>query len=103
MTFLQARDLFEFWKSVPPTCESAAKFLQAYTTWEPGGPPRSEEEAQAAHRRSLEQRWKAGAMNPQQLVALMGGAGPAVAFGTNGIAQMPVGPIPGAPHTDGRQ
>ena len=88
MTLWQARALFEYWKGHPPEHEAAAIMLRAQTTWEPEGPPLTEEQSIAAHRKSLEQRWRAGAMNPKQLLDLMGGSAP-VAFGANGIVQTP--------------
>ena len=46
--------------------------ISVYTTWAPKV-QMSEEEITVAHRKSLEQRWKAGAMNVKQLYDATGG------------------------------
>lgn len=74
MTLPQVYELFDYWKSYPPEHESLALLLGAYTTWEPKN-TKTEAEIEAEHRASLEARWKAGAMRPDQLFALMGGNG----------------------------
>ncbi len=75
MTLPQYYDLCDYWGSYPPEHESAAMFLSVFTTWEPANAqPMTEEEAQAEHRKSLEQRWKAGAMNVKELFEAQGGA-----------------------------
>jgi len=71
MTFRQARGFFDYWKNFPPENESICVLVQAYTTWRPQG-PMTEEEAVAQHRKSLEDRWKAGALDPRQMLAVMG-------------------------------
>ena len=72
MTFRQARDLFTYWQESPPENEILAMLAKVYTTWRPG-PPLTEEQAMVEHRKSLELRWKAGAMNPKQIFESMGG------------------------------
>jgi hypothetical protein len=96
MTLPEALELFEYWQSSPPEHEMLAMFARTYTTWKPQAerlPPEDE------HRRSLEERWKAGAMNPKQLFESMGGAISLNAVPGQGMtgAQMPgIGPFPGA-------
>lgn len=68
MTLPQIYDLFDYWRDNPPEHELLAVGLKAYTTWRPAS-MRSD----AAHRASLEARWKAGAMNPKQMFEAMGG------------------------------
>lgn len=95
MTLPQALELFEYWEDFPPEHEIMAMFARVYTTWKPGNVRLTPEEEQ---RRSLEERWKAGAMNPKQLFDAMGGAISLNAVpGQNlTVAQMPgIGPFPG--------
>jgi hypothetical protein len=71
MTLPQYYDLCRYWGSYPPEHESLAMLLSAYTSWEPANArPMTQEE----HRKSLEQRWKAGSMNVKQMFEAMGGA-----------------------------
>jgi len=72
MTFRQARGFLEYWKHHPPEHESISVLVQAYTNWRPQG-PMTEAEVIAQHRRSLEERWKAGALDPKQMLEIMGG------------------------------
>lgn len=95
MTLPQVFDLFHYWRANPPEHETLALFARVFTTWEPpsGLPPEEE------HRRSLERRWQAGAMNAKQLFEAFGGA-----LALNGAPgqkmtgrEMPgIGPFPGA-------
>lgn len=67
--------------------------------WEGRAKPLTEAEVIAAHRKSLEQRWAAGAMNPKQLYEATGGF--ISADGTAGVkpigGNLPgVGPFPGS-------
>jgi hypothetical protein len=68
-----ARALTEFWREAPPAEETLALLAAVYTTWRPEGREMTEEEAIAAHRRSLEERWRAGAMNAKQFFEATGG------------------------------
>jgi hypothetical protein len=72
MTLPEALELFDYWETSPPEHEMLSMLAQAYTTWEPKRQPRTEEEAIAAHRKSLEERWRAGAMNVAQMFKSMG-------------------------------
>lgn len=74
MTLPQVYDLFDHWKVYPPMHESAAIALQVYTTWKPQI-IRSEEDAKAAHRKSLEERWRGGYMNVKQMFEASQGGG----------------------------
>lgn len=65
-------ELFEYWDSYPPEHELLRIAIDVYTTWEPKK-NLSEAEVIAEHRRSLQQRWKAGAMNVEQLFHATGG------------------------------
>lgn len=67
MRWRDARALVEFWQECPPQDEVLAILAQAFTTWRPPQAP-------GEHERSLEARWKSGAMNAAQLLAAMGGA-----------------------------
>lgn len=74
MTFPEALELFDYWQTSPPEHEILGMLAKVYTTWEPK-PAHSvtAEEQQAAHRASLEARWKAGALNAKDLVEMGGG------------------------------
>jgi hypothetical protein len=91
MTLPQALELFQYWKAFPPEHELVQMFARVYTTWKPEDKPMTEEEQRAAHQASLEARWKAGAMNPAQIMAAMGGA-KAVAIGVDGLLR-PASPV----------
>lgn len=96
MRFRDARRLFEYWQDSPLENEMLAMFAKIYTTWKPQTGRVSAEED---HRKSLEDRWKAGAMNPKQMFEAMGGAISlnAVPGQKLAVAQMPgIGPFPGA-------
>jgi hypothetical protein len=104
MTYRDARMLFDFWQDSPPENEMLVMFARIYTTWKPKNfKELTPEEQQDAHRKSLEERWAAGAMNPKQMFEAMGGA---VSLTPNGYSQtgaritaanMPgIGPFPGA-------
>lgn len=97
MQFRHARELFDYWLNCPPENEILAMLARTYTTWEPQI-AKTEEEAREQHRKSLEARWKAGAMNAAQLLAAAGGAG-ALAVTTSG-AMVPAAGISGpfGPH-----
>ena len=73
MTLTDAQDIWEYWLSSPPEHEMIAMFATVYTTWKPGGKPMTEEDARVEHRKSLEQRWNAGALNVKQILAVTGG------------------------------
>ena len=83
MTLPEYLELCEYWSVWPPQHESLALLLGAYTDWEPAQKPieemtpeeRAKREAAMTveHRRSLERRWKAGSMNPEQLFKAWGG------------------------------
>jgi hypothetical protein len=66
MTFPEVYDLFAYWREHPPEHELQAMLARVYTTWEPPARDVSPEE----HQKSLEARWKAGAMNPADLLSL---------------------------------
>lgn len=104
MTLPQVFELFEYWNDFPPEHEFLAMFARVYTTWKPKNfKELTPEQQQDAHRKSLEERWAAGAMNPRQMFEAMGGA---VSLTPNGYsptgasitaANMPgIGPFPGA-------
>lgn len=90
MTLPQVYDLFEYWSRSPPEHEMMALLAQVYTTWRPDRAPMTE----AEHRRSLEARWKAGAMNPKQLFEAWGGQA-AVIDPSKGLVLPGIGPFPG--------
>jgi hypothetical protein len=99
MTLPEYYDLCDYWADRPPEHESLAMLLDAQTDWEPySRKAKTEEEAIAEHRRSLEQRWKAGAMNIKQMYEATGGV---IALDAQGAGGKPVpmggiGPFPGA-------
>ena len=66
MTLLEVYDLFDYWREHPPEHELAAIFARVFTTWKPAEKELTPDE----HRQSLEDRWKGGAMNPAELLAL---------------------------------
>ena len=72
MTLPEALELFDFWKIYPPEGEMLHFFARVYTTWSPG-PPMTEAQAQAEHRKSLEQRWRAGSMSAADMVGIHSG------------------------------
>lgn len=97
MTLPQYYQLSEYWGSYPPEHESLALLLSIYTTWEPANAqPKTEAEAQAKHRASLEARWKAGAMNAKQMFESMGGVIGGQANSLLGANPPGIGPFPGA-------
>ena len=75
-----------------------AMLASVYTTWKPNAEKLSPEEA---HRRSLEERWKSGAMSVKQMFESLGGV---ISFDNRGGPQLTgadlpgIGPFPGAPH-----
>lgn len=74
MTLSQALRIFSYWESAPPEHEMLALLARAYTNWEPKSVREmTEGERQAAHRASLEARWKSGAMNVKQMFEATGG------------------------------
>lgn len=98
MRFREARQVLEYWNENPPEHEMLCT-LARMQGWEPRGKPPTEAEVIAAHRKSLEQRWAAGAMNPKQLYEASGGF--ISADGTAGVkpigGNLPgIGPFPGA-------
>lgn len=100
MTLPEYYALAKYWKQSPPEHESAAMFLEAYTNWEPERPPMTEEQFREWHAKSLERRWRAGAMNPKQIYEALGGRalGRSGAGGTEpGTLKNPpgIGPFPG--------
>ncbi len=90
MTLPQAEEILGYWRNSPPEHEMLAMFARVYTTWEPAdAKPMTPEE----HRKSLEDRWKAGAMNPAQLFKAMGGN---IIRSPADLKKMPgIGPFPG--------
>jgi hypothetical protein len=72
MTMPQVAELFEYWDSNPPEHELIRILVDVYTTWTPTK-KMTEEEVTIAHRKSLEQRWKGGAVNVKQLFEATGG------------------------------
>jgi hypothetical protein len=100
MRMADARALTDFWLDCPPENEMLAMLAMVYSTWKPRAVKTlTEEEQRAAHQASLEARWKAGAMNPAQMLAAMGGA-KAVAVGMDGVlrpaSSTDVANLPGA-------
>jgi hypothetical protein len=98
MTFRQARQVLDYWYESPPEHELLALIARSHG-WEfKSARVPTAEERRAAHHASLEARWKAGAMNAEQILKSMGGATVA-AIDVNGILQVPVtagiGPFPG--------
>jgi hypothetical protein len=75
MRMSEARAITDFWCDCPPEGEMLALLAEVYTTWRPASRRVSDA---ASHRRSLEERWAAGAMNAKQLLAVSGGAPVAV-------------------------
>ncbi len=68
-----ARALTDFWRQAPPEAETLALLAAVYTSWRPEGAELTEEQVIAAHRKSLEERWRAGAMNAKQFFEATGG------------------------------
>ena len=99
MTLPEYFALCKYWRAAPPENETLALLAQVYTSWEPERPPMTEAEAKAAHRKSLEDRWRAGAMNAKQMFEASGGFVGAGIRGTpQGTSENPpgIGPFPGA-------
>ena len=101
MPFPHARQVLEYWGDVPPEHEMLVILAKQYYGWRPPDKPITEAEMIAAHRKSLEERWKAGAMNPKQLYEAFGGrpmtTDGAPGEGTFDFEHPPgVGPFPGA-------
>lgn len=97
MTLPQALELFGYWQDFPPEHEMLAMFARVYTTWKPQGASRLSPEDE--QRKSLEDRWKAGAMNAKQLFDAMGGAISLNAVPgqkLTGVNMPGIGPFPGA-------
>lgn len=92
MTFRDARQVLDYWSERPPEHETAILFAQQYLGWRPAAKPLTEAEVVAAHRASLEERWKAGALNVKQMFESMGGV---ISVGGAPGAQPIGGPIPG--------
>jgi hypothetical protein len=94
MTLPQAHELLEYWQDQPPAHELLAMLAKS-AGWQFGKPPTEED-----HRRSLELRWKMGAMNVKQMLEAMGGRQISV-DGT--VGEAPVGEkLPGiGPFPDG--
>jgi hypothetical protein len=103
MPFPQCIELFDYWRRCPPTHEMLAMFARVYTTWEPGGAKTmTSEEWQAAHRASLEQRWKSGQfMSVADLFKATGGklraAGGGDGHPYSQLEMGGIGPFPGSP------
>lgn len=98
MTLSQARNIVKYWDNYPPEHELLAILTRAYTAWEPAR-QLTEEEIQIEHRKSLEARWKAGAMNAKQMFEATGGV--INITGTGGVPpdKLPgIGPFPGTIH-----
>lgn len=93
MTLPQALSLFEYWQEWPPEHELLAIAVSAYTTWKPAsGRTVTDDE----HRASLERRWAAGAMNPEQMAAVFGAS--QVIDGAPDLNFPGIGPFPGTIH-----
>ncbi len=98
MTLPEALELFDYWQNSPPEHELLAILTRAYTNWEPVR-QMTEEECQIEHRKSLEMRWKAGAMNPKQLFEATGGVIRLDGAGGAPPDKLPgIGPFPGMVH-----
>ena len=103
MTLGQARELFAYWRLVPPAHEMIAMLAQIYTTWRPEGAaaaPKSETEIIIEHRKSLEERWAAGALNVKQMFEATGGR---IGRGTGGANMGGIGLFPGSPEYQAQQ
>jgi hypothetical protein len=87
MTLPEYFALCKYWRGAPPENETLAMLAQVYTSWEPERPPMTEAEAIAAHRKSLEDRWRGGAMNVKQMFEACGGR----ALGLGGVGGPPGG------------
>lgn len=99
MTFPQVYQIFEYWRSFPPEHEILAMLASVYTTWKPNAEKLTPQEA---HRRSLEERWKSGAMSVKQMFESQGGV---ISFDSRaGGPQLTgddlpgIGPFPGVLH-----
>ncbi len=91
MTLPEALELLDYWRVSPPEHEMLALFARVYTTWRPDG---DKPVTEVEHRASLEERWKAGAMSPQQMFQAMGGK---VIRGSVDLKNIPgIGPFPGS-------
>lgn len=92
LTLPQALELFRYWNDFPPAHE-CLRMLAIAAGFDLGKPM-----TQADHRKSLEQRWAAGAMNVKQMFEALGGH----ALGATGVVgdkitsrEMPgIGPFP---------
>ncbi len=91
MTLPEAMELFEYWDNFPPEHELLRIAISVYTTWQPEK-KLTEEEIVVQHRKSLEQRWKGGAMNVKQLFEATGGK--LAARSDHPFAQADIKPIP---------
>lgn len=99
MPFRQARQILDYWKEDPPEHELLGLYARVRMGWKPNAKPVTEEEARIAHRKSLEERWAAGAMNIKQMWEATGGV--ISADGTAGVKSIGpnipgIGPFPGA-------
>jgi hypothetical protein len=91
MKISDANALTKSWVAMPPTNEVLAILARAYTTWRGVDAPTTEEERRAEHRRSLEARWNAGAMNAKQIFEALGGGANGVSVRIDGSAQADAG------------
>jgi len=74
MRFSDARSLFAYWQDFPPEHELLRIQVMVQTTWEPkSSKVMTAEQAEAAHRESLERRWASGAMNIKDFYEATGG------------------------------
>lgn len=96
MTMPEALELFHYWEGHPPEHELLAIAVSVYTTWEPKT-EMTEADVIVAHRKSLEQRWKGGAMNVKQLFEATGGRLQARSDHPFANAQIPNIPHPSIP------
>ncbi|MGB8600868.1 MAG: hypothetical protein WCD42_01595 [Rhizomicrobium sp.] len=69
MTLPDIYDLTDYWAENPPVHEMLAMLAGCYTTWKPSRRSASQDD----QRKSLEERWKSGALNPAQMYQMMGG------------------------------
>jgi hypothetical protein len=68
--------LFRYWVQNPPSHELVAILVRCFTSWRPpadGGGRGGAAADAVARRRSIEARWRAGAMNPAQMLAALKG------------------------------
>lgn len=70
MTLPEATDLYRYWQDFPPEHELLARLAAFQTGWRAAN---AKPMSRSEHQRSLDERWKGGAMNPKQLFEATGG------------------------------